>query len=243
MSHIEQLVARQLECWELRRRLDEEYRQGAVNRRGEPAYGPCLLVSREEDSGGTRLAHQVGERLRWQVYDREIVEEIARIAQVREPWVATVDEQVRSRWADWMQTRHSAEHHLPWGEYLSHLREVILTLGHHGQVVIVGRGASFILPREGSLSLRVIAPLSIRARRRSATGDFSVPEARHQIEKTDAERRAFIRHAFAADPEELQHYDVIVNTGELTTDAALGIVLAALHEKLGVQPEPVPCTT
>lgn len=242
MSHIEQLVARQIEWWELRQRLEQEYRLEHKEKQEPTAYGPCLLVSREQDSGGTRIAQLVGERLGWRIFGREIVEEIARHAHLRRQLVETVDEHVRSRWSEWFHLRHSPEH-LTAHDYLVHLREVILSLGHHGYVVIIGRGSQFILPHSGSLRVRFVERADLRAHRRSIGGRSSLEEARREIEGIDAERRAFVRRLFAADPDDPHHYDLLLNTGDLSQEAAVDIVLLAMREKLGVHPEAAPCIT
>lgn len=237
MTHIEQLVARQLEYWELRGRREREDR--LRNGAGPPPNGPSLLVSREQDSGGTRLARLVGERLGWHVYDREIVEEIAQRAHVRQQLVESVDEQVRSRWSEWWQK--PGPDHLAPREYLAELREVIFALGHHGHVVIVGRGAAYLLPRESALRLRVIAPLDLRAQRRARTHDLPLDEARQYVQRIDVNRRLFLRGAFGVDPDNPLNYDLVINTGILSLDVAVEIVLAALAHHLGIQPGAAPC--
>ena len=51
----------------------------------------------------------------------------------------------------------------PWpGEYLKHLTRVIGTIGAFGNVIIVGRGANRILPREKTFKVRIIAPMELR---------------------------------------------------------------------------------
>lgn len=43
--------------------------------------------------------------------------------------------------------------------------KVITTIGKHCRAVIVGRGANFILPSEGTFRVRVLADLGIRAKK------------------------------------------------------------------------------
>lgn len=240
MSHIDQLVARQIEFCELRRRLEEEIHSGRRPVPSPPSPGPCLVVSRERGSGGTQIARLVGERLGWHVFDREIVDEIARRAQVRQQLVESVDERVRSRWS-LVLGKPSNGATLDWHDYLYHLREVVLALGHHGHAVLVGRGAQWILPREGSLRVRVIAPIEIRARRLAERQGRNPNDARRDVEDTDRQRMAFLRRAFGHDPSAPHWYDLVLNTGDLDINAAAAIVLAALKEKLHVQAEVFPC--
>ncbi len=245
MSHIERLVARQLEYCELRRRREEQ--EAALDTpptgppRPPPAPGPCILVSRERGSGGGAIARRVGERLGWQVFDREIVEEIARRAHIRQQLVESVDEHVRSRWRLHLRTPATDEP-LGWRDYLHQLQEIILALGHHGHVVLVGRGAQWILPHEGSLRVRVIAPPEARAQRVVASDGLTLEEARQVLEETDHQRVVFQKRAFGQDPRDPRAYDLVINTGELDLNTAVKLVLEAAEGRLGVRPEATACS-
>lgn len=238
MSNIEQLVGTQIAVGELRRRLEPE-RLPNHGRRSE-AYGPCLVVSRECGSGGTSLAQLIGERLKWQVFDREIVEEVARSAHVRRQLIESVDERVRSAWSEF-------RHRLLEGEgidresYLHHLRQVILALGHHGNVIILGRGAVYILPPDCAVRVRLVAPLELRARRVAEREKIALNKAQRRVEQIDAGRAAFIRAAFGKDVNAAEDYDLVLNTGDLSLEAAAEIVLAKLQAKLHAQLETAPC--
>ena len=124
------------------------------------------------------------------------------------------------------------------GGYLAHLREILLTLGHQGNVVIVGRGAQYVLPSQFGLRVRMVAPTEERVRRIASREDLSLEAARLGVESSDRERTRLARRQFgqnAADP--LRH-DVIINTAELTVEAATEVVMTALQRKLAVRPGP-----
>ena len=142
MTGIEQAVGRQIALGELRRRLEPK---GSVLPGEEETYRRCLVISRECGSGGASLARFLSERLKWQVFDREIVEEVARSAHVRRQLIESVDGRVRSGWGEFCRKIAEGEG-FDRESYLYHLRQVILALGHHGDVIILGRGANYILP-------------------------------------------------------------------------------------------------
>ena len=127
------------------------------------AYGPCLLVSRECGSGGSRIARLAGEKLGWEVFDREILDQIAQLAQVREQLLVTVSEKTRALWGEHWPVELGPED-IGYETYLRCLRQVVLTLGHHGDVVLVGRGAHEGGPAGGAGRVRVVAPLEARLR-------------------------------------------------------------------------------
>ncbi|HOA62594.1 MAG: cytidylate kinase-like family protein [Verrucomicrobia bacterium] len=240
MTSLEHLVGRQFDLCELKRRLHSEYPRPPPVRVTSTGYGPCLLVSRECASGGTRLARLIGERIGWRVFDREIVDEVAHSANVRRQWIASVDERVRHGWSEFWRKLAEGEG-VGRETYLHHLREVILLLGQQGEVIILGRGANYILPAERAVSVRLRAPLEVRVRRFAERERVSMERARRLVEQTDAERAAFIREAFGRDVDSTEDYDLVLNMDELGVEAAAEAVLAKLQERLGVQPESVPC--
>jgi hypothetical protein len=200
------------------------------------AYGPCLLVSRECGSGGSRIARLAGEKLEWEVFDREILDQIAKMAPVRQQLLETVSAQTRARWGTQWPAELEPED-IGYETYLRCLREVVLTLGHHGDVVLVGRGAQYLLPALCALRVRVVAPLEVRIRR-LAQGDGRTPEeALHYIQKFDADRAAFIRQSFQRDASCALNYDLVINTGDISLEAAAEMVVMALGHKLGVRPQ------
>jgi len=240
MSSIEQLVGRQIALGELRRSLGPNGSGLPGDRRTGEAYGRCLAISRKCGSGGISLARLFSNRLKWQIFDREIVEEVARSAHVRRQLIDSVDERVRSGWSEFRRKLAEGEG-IGRQSYLYHLRHVILALGHHGDVIILGRGANYILPPQCAVRVRLVAPLEIRAQRVAERENISLNKARRRVEQTDDERAAFIRELFGKDVNSVQDYDLVLDTGDLSLEAAAEIVLAKLQEKLHLQPETAPC--
>jgi cytidylate kinase len=103
------------------------------------------------------------------------------------------------------------------------------TIGKHGRAVIVGRGANFILPPEGIFRVRILAPLEMRVQ--NVARDFGVPveEAKRRVLRTESARRAFVRKYFHADIADPVNYDLMINTGALSIEAAEKTVMGALE--------------
>jgi cytidylate kinase len=205
------------------------------------AFGPYLLISRECGAGGGLLAQEAGARLGWNTFDSKIVDEIAQAAHVHNRLVQTVDEHIHSAWEQtW---REFLLEDLPDKKYLRHLSQVIMTLGHQGNVVMVGRGAQYFLPPQGGLRVRLVAPLDVRVQRVTLLDHISPEQARAKIKKVDAERAAFIGKLFKKDVSSPLNHDVVINTGEISIGTTAQIVLAMLYEKLGVNIKPGPKPT
>ena len=229
------LIERQVAMSAIRNRLNEKAvpQPGRYVSPGGLEFGPCLLISRECGSGSTELAEKVGELLGWNVFDSRIVDEVAKAAHVHQRLVAGADERVHSYWEQtW---RELLLDELSDKEYLAHLSQEITTLGHQGNVVIVGRGAQYFLPPQCALRVRMVAPIEDRIFRLMQTEKISSDQARAKIREVDSKRGAFIWKVFRKDVGAPINHDLVLNTGELPIRSATEIVLSALREKLGIQ--------
>src|SRR5258708_1963544 len=118
--------------------------------------GVTIAISRQTGAGGTTLARELGERLGWPVFDREILQHIAEQTGLRVRLLEDMDEK-RSGWLrEFVETFFSMT---PATEsvYLRHLIETLGSLYARGNCIIVGRGASQLLPVERTLRVRVVA--------------------------------------------------------------------------------------
>ncbi len=146
------------------KRLENRERRPGRGKEGGLFYGPYLLISREKGAGGNTLAQLVGRRLGWQVFNNEIVDEIAQKAHVRRQLIESLDERDQSTIQGIIGQMLNPQE-IGTSGYLVLLKQIVLTLGHHGDVIIVGRGARYILPSQFGLSVRMVAPIEARIRR------------------------------------------------------------------------------
>ena len=231
------LIERQIAMLELRRRLEKVAPQPGRYVTDEGiAFGPCLLISRECGSGGSTLGEEIGRQLNWNVFDKGIVDEIAEISHIHRRLVESVDERIDSRWEQtW---RELLLDDLPDKVYFFHLKQVVITLGQHGNVVLVGRGANYLLPSRCGLRVRVVAPREIRAKRLAEQYKLSLAEAYERLDRTDLEHKTFVRKVFERDVSLPSDYDLVINTGGFSSEALSELVLAAIKEKLGMDVPP-----
>jgi len=113
--------------------------------------------------------------------------------------------------------------------YLHRLTKLLLLAAHHGNVVIVGRGAQFILPSNRGLSVRIIAPLEFRIEQVILRRGVSAQEARKFIEDSDRQRQEFIETHFrhkCADP---HTYDLVIKLENLVREDAATLIVAAVN--------------
>src|SRR5579863_7864671 len=81
-TSLEQLVEQQIGRWEMARRRKAHQERSGRGKLGRLYFGPYLLISREKGAGGRQVANLIGQRLGWQVFDRQIVDAIAERTQM-----------------------------------------------------------------------------------------------------------------------------------------------------------------
>ena len=211
-----------------------ENRRPGRGKEGGLFYGPYLTISREKGAGGNAVARLAGKRLGWQVFDNEMVDEIAKQAHVRRQLIESLDEReqamIQAIVGQLLQPQGIDQ-----ADYLGYLKQVVLALGHQGDVIIVGRGAGFILPSRFGLSVRMVAPMEARIRRVADKANLSLAAARAEVERADLDRVKMVRRHFGQDVADPLSHDLIINTAAISLEAAAEVVITALRQKLGVR--------
>ena len=183
-----------------------------TRQRKKPARQLTVAISREAGSLGAEVAQELGKRLDWPVYDREILELIAQRAVLRTELLESIDEQ-DSNWLN--ETMRSLGHpdELSRAGYLLHLTKVLAALAAHGKCIIVGRGATAMLPSASTLKLRVIGPVEQRIDRIAQQQRVSRSEAEAIVHRIDNGRREFVSHHFRKDVDDPHGFDLVLNSG------------------------------
>jgi cytidylate kinase len=148
----EEFVKKQLKKWESRQ-LE------GVKR--EIALIPVITVSGQPGSKGSIVAEQVAKRLEFDLFNRDIMKEIAQSVKMSTTFIDSIEKERLSGIEDFLASIVRDKYLHP-DTYLVHLIKVVNTIAKHGRAVITGRGANFILPADSILSVRVIAPIEVR---------------------------------------------------------------------------------
>jgi cytidylate kinase len=215
---INQFVQNQVKKWE---------RAHAKNQKKKQPRLPVITIAMQPGSGGSLIAGKVAERLAFDWYHRDVVEQIAKSAKIRSTVVNTLEKKRRTGVEDFISSLIEDQYLHP-DSYLNYLLLVINTIAKHGRAVIVGRGANFILPPEDIFSVRVIAPLETRVRNVAVAYRVSTKEAKKRVMQRQSKRKAFVRQAFHADISDPLHYDMVINTGKISIEAAVDGIIGAV---------------
>jgi len=229
---VRSIVERQATFWDLQRRMAAEGGEPAGVTLAHLAEGPWITVSRQIASGGLELGSRLASELSWQLFDHEILAEIARHTHTREEVLARIDERAISSFAEYI-SQFVIPGALTQIGYLQELLRVIWGLGKQGGAVILGRGANWILTPRFGLRLRVMAPRDLRVEHLAAQGGLDAAEAERRVEANDAAQAAFIRQVYGRDIDDPLGYDLVLNLGGIDTESAARLCLSALRCKLG----------
>jgi cytidylate kinase len=223
---VEEMAARQGLFTEVRRRS-----RGAESPETLKREGPWIAISRQLGSGGSELAGRVAEALGWKSYDREILTAIAERTQSDEYLLSRLDEQGVAEFHEYLAPLIVPEDPGQ-AKYLAEMARIIVQIARLGRVVLVGRGAHWILTPDCGLRVRSVGSRDARAAIVAGAEGIPLDEARKKVEENDLSQRKFIRKAFNREIDDPAGYDLILNPLDLGLPAAVETVLAAARAKL-----------
>ncbi|HVA48761.1 MAG TPA: cytidylate kinase-like family protein [Pirellulales bacterium] len=207
--------------------------QQAVEQRSPPcdsvACGHYIAISREAGTGAEQIARAVGDELGWRTLDRELLGLVAKAAACSPYDVELIDEtgvrwimEIFNHWIEHAPVSHE--------KYFLRLSAVLRAAVRQENVVIVGRGARFLLPHDKGLSVRLIAPKHFRIEQVRLLQGISLEQAREWVDQTDRDRREFVLQHFHHDVHHIHLYDLVLNVEKLGADGAARQIAAAARD-------------
>jgi cytidylate kinase len=190
-----------------------------------------VALARQAGAPGTSVGREVAKRFGWTVYDRELLEHIAQEQGLRMHVLESLDERPQG----WLRESLHSLLGVPVvteRSYVRHMAQTILSLGRLGRSVIVGRGATAILPSETTLRVRLVAPLEDRIAAYSKRYELSRDDAARRVEVTDRERISFVKNHFRVDPTDPVNYDLVLNTGRWSIEECAAMIADALQHRV-----------
>jgi cytidylate kinase len=213
-------------------------RHGFQGDRGRPPavrHAPLALtiaLSREAGARGTSIARRAGLRLGWQVYDQELLEYMSQDAAARQEIV----ENLPAACLDWMAHRNADLRQTCGVDEQSAvypLAQTVLALAARGEAVLIGRGAGYILPRESTLNVRILAPLADRIAYTGQWLRLTTAEATARVTSRDERRADFLRVHFGRTPAEVHQYELLLNSTSLGEENCAELIAKAAQLRWG----------
>src|SRR4030081_477920 len=210
---------------------------------------PVITIGRQFGAGGQTVGEMLARRLKIDLLESRIIDEVAHRLQLPKEEVEAEDEQPGSLLGRLLVALGSAstEPMLPpeqpaWNPPNSDptfdTRKAVLQITQHvieeaarvGNVVIVGRGGAYIL-RDFPGALHVFLRASDAVRVKTIMARFKIAsedEARRRLKQTDENWTSYIKQVYGHDRNLASHYDLVLDTGRLGYDATVAAILAAL---------------
>jgi cytidylate kinase len=194
--------------------------------------GPYISISREAGAGATHVARLVGQRLGWDVLDKELLDFMTQRYKLPRDMLDIVDEN-RANWFHDMLGGFFDSRVVTQDSYVIHLERITYLAAMHGRVVFVGRGAHLFLPRDNGLAVRIIAQRKMRIEAIMRRANLSQEEAALMTDEVDAARAALCRRHFHQDITDPLGYDLVINASRWSPEAAADLIVDAFHRAQG----------
>jgi cytidylate kinase len=196
-----------------------------------------ITIEREYGCGGGAIAAQLANRLGWKLWDRQLTEEIARLANVDCSEVSRCDERMDSSFYRLAKTfwRGSYERTSPISNQafdtdrmVSLMEQIAPKIAQEGNAVVVGRGMPYFLREQAdAFHVFLYAPRAEKVRR-LLVDECTRSKAEELVDTVDRERIAFVKHYFDADWPTRSLYHVMLNTA-VGNEAVIETILNTMH--------------
>lgn len=195
---------------------------------------PIVTISRERGAGGSIIAERLAKKLggNWDYFNKDIIEGIAKESDVSIEKIQEVDEKNIPYLEDVLKS-WVGKNYYSLNDYSRTLIKVLLKIGSRGNVIIVGRGASFLF--KNSLKVRVIADEEYKLYWVMKEQGLNRKEAERIIKKVDKERQDFIAKVYHKDAENPKYFDLIIKIGsKLSIDDAVNVIACLVKKRFQI---------
>jgi cytidylate kinase len=200
-----------------------------------------LTISHQYGSGGSRIARDLGRRLQWMVWEKEIVRKIASQYKVSEEYVDAKDERVDSIIERMVglfgMGGFESAYEIPpplWltdAQLVRMTRTIIEEVASDGRAIIVGRAGNRILAgRPDALHVFIFAPLAIRVERVMQAEGLTHAAAEQRIAGMDRLRTDYVQAFYHADWRDPSHYHLLVDSGVWGEEGTADLIAWALKQ-------------
>lgn len=206
---------------------------------GTPARS-ILTVSHQYGSGGSRIARELGRRLQWTVWEKEIVRKIAAQYKVSEEYVDAKDERVDSFIERMVglfgMGGFESAYEIPPPLWLTDAqlarmtRAIIEDVAKEGRAIIVGRSGNYILAEHPkALHVFLFAPLTVRIERVMQAEGLTRAAAEQRIIGMDKLRMDYVRSFYHGDWRDPSHYHLMIDSGVWGEEGSADLIAWALE--------------
>lgn len=193
---------------------------------------PVITFSRDHGCGGDEIAHALAEKLGLPVYDKQILEAVAKHADVNKSLMAKLHESVSAASDAWLYSMIFGKN-VTRDHYKQSLVTAIRGIYRTGGVII-GRGAHVVLAGRDVLRVRIIGSADACAKRLAHERHLDLVEARQQVREHNSTRGKYVWNTFKSRLNDPVNFDLTINTDHFTHYRQVVDLLAHAASVLGV---------
>lgn len=192
-----------------------------------------ITIGRQYGSGGAEIGDRLAKDLGIHVYDKNILRMNSDKSGIKESYFHLADERAGSKLLYKVIASLTPEKKAPsFGSDLISAdnlfrfqSEVIRKLAEAEDCVIIGRCADYVLDgMEGLVKVFLYADMDARIRRITEKGYYDPKDVKKNIKKVDRERREYHRYYTGKEWENVENYDLMLNTSRLGTDGTIEMI-------------------
>lgn len=221
------LVEKQLRNWEIARS------QRPTDAKAEPVeVADFLALSRAVGAGGAAgadIAHAVGQKLGWPVFNKEILQAMAADDPTRERLYKSMDE----RDIGWVEEslRALMQGAFKKNDYFHRLTEAVLAIARQGPAVFRGRAADLILPRARGFRVRLTASREHCVKNYAEHHNCDAEQASTEIDRIGTERADFVRKHFGVEASQESRHDLTINLESFSAYQAVELIITGMETR------------
>lgn len=224
-TSIDGLIDRQLRRWEHERRRSSE-----PESEPRPELHHVITISRQHGSSGAEIASDLAGHFGYTLLHRNVIDRMCESTGHTRRLLEVLDEHDRSEVTSWFDSMFSGRY-VDLDDYVRALLTTVRSIARLGGVVVVGRGANYIIGPEQGVHFRVVAPLEERTRSVAERDGVDDREARRRIDALDHERGEFIRKVFNRSVDDPLGYDLIVNEAAIPRGQIIELMAGVAEAK------------
>lgn len=204
--------------------------------------GPVVTISRQYGCPSKPIAEALtrsinnyvdakGKGKPWSWISKELLEETAKELQMHPSKIEHIFNYEERNLFDEILSAHSSKYYASDRKIRKTIGQVIHSIAHEGNVVIVGRaGAAITQDIQQSLHIRLTAPLKWRVNRIMGRFHLTEEEALKRVEDIDRKRKQFMDYYYGREFDD-SLFDIIYNTATLSQEVIVESILTMMIMK------------
>lgn len=206
-----------------------------------------ITIARGFGSGGKAIAMQLAEKLGIPCYDKELLQKAADVSGINESYFFESDEKVKPAFLSLLtgaQRKGNFKNYVFTPEnkkftsdenLFNFQAQVIRHLGNTETCVIIGRASDYILKDyKNVFSVNIQAPFEQCVRNTMDRMQLDQQQAEQMVSRSDKYRSDFYYYYTGEEWNNTINYDLSLNSGKLTEEECVDIIVCGLKRKLGV---------